>query len=186
MPAVLQPTQVFATQNPLAGSAVHWPSATHCTHWPAAVPTVAQTILPSVRLAQPVAPSVSQPVQALFTQKALPGDTVHWLSPAHSTHCPMVAPVVAHTGLVPAQATAPAVWQPAHCLVTQNPLLGSAVQSVAATQPTHWAFKVSQTGVVPEQCLLATQVTHRPLVGSQAGVPVRPVQSRSVAHLTQT
>jgi hypothetical protein len=31
-PVVLQPAQTLATQKPLAGSVVHWASATHATH----------------------------------------------------------------------------------------------------------------------------------------------------------
>jgi hypothetical protein len=85
-PAELQPVHAFATQKPLAGSAVHWLSPVHCTHCPAAVPVAAQVVLPSVRPAQPVAPEALQPVHSLATQKPLARSAVHWLSPVHCTH----------------------------------------------------------------------------------------------------
>jgi hypothetical protein len=129
-PDVLQPVHAFATQKPLAGSAVHWLSAVHCTHCPAAVPVVAQTILPSTREEHPVAPVVLQPVQAFATQKPLAGSAVHWASATHATHCPTAVPVVAQVVLPSvraAQPVAPAALQPVHELATQKPFAGSTV-----------------------------------------------------------
>ena len=60
--------------------------ATQTTHCPATVPVAAQTVLPSVRPAHPVAPVVLHPVQAFATQNPLAGLAVHWESVVHSTH----------------------------------------------------------------------------------------------------
>jgi hypothetical protein len=137
---VLQPVQALATQKAFAGSFVHWLSVVHATHWPAAVPVVAQTALPSVRPAHPVAPVALQPVHALATQKPFAGSAVHWASAVHCTHWPADVPVAAQTILPSVRVehpVAPVVAQPVQALATQNPFAGSTVHWASAAHSTH-------------------------------------------------
>jgi hypothetical protein len=110
--------------------------------------------------------------------------------------------------VVPAAQPPPAAWQIWPCLLLQAPVLSqvpahtpgsspflmalhtppmqvwhSLAQSLRVTHPTHWLMDVSQVSAAPVQCLLAVQATHRPLLVRHAGVPVRPAQSLSPAHL---
>jgi hypothetical protein len=139
-PAVLHPVQAFATQKPLAGSAVHWLSAVHSTHWPAAVPVGAQVVLPSVRAAQPVAPGAVHPVQVLATQKPLLA-LLQSASALHSTHWPAAVDVAAAQTVLPSvrveHPVAPVVLQPTQALATQKLFARSVVHWVSATQLTH-------------------------------------------------
>jgi hypothetical protein len=73
----------------------------------------------------------------------------------------MEPPVVAHIGLAPVQAPAPAAWQPVQAFLTQNALAGSVVQLV-----------------------LSLHSTHRFVVGLHTPVPASPWQSALLAHST--
>jgi hypothetical protein len=76
----------LATQKPLL-ALLQSASALHSTHWPAVVDVAAaQTVLPSVRVEQPVAPVVLHPVQVFATQKLFDRSVVHWASATHATH----------------------------------------------------------------------------------------------------
>jgi hypothetical protein len=142
-PVVLHPVQALPTQNPLAGSAVHWVSAAHSTHWPMEVPVVAQVVLPSVLAVQPVAPGVPHPVQAPVTQNPLDGSTVHWASAVQPTHLPEVR---SHAGVGATQALTPAAWQPTHTPATQNALVGSVQSRFVPQVPAASGTRVSTTG----------------------------------------
>ena len=110
--------------------------------------------------------------------------------------------------VVPAAQPAATVWHDCPCLLLHAPVLsqvpthtpGSSwfftamhtpaeeqvrhapAQSLRVTHPTHWLVVVSHVPAAPMQCLLAVHATQRPLVTSQARVPVRPSQSLSREH----
>jgi hypothetical protein len=117
-----QPPQTLATQK-LFAAVLQSASPAHSTHCPAAAPLATQVVFPSLRAAQPVAPTVPQPVQALATQKAFPGSFVHSPSPMHSTH---LLEMESQTWFP--HAVLPAASQPTHAPATQKALVGS-VQS---------------------------------------------------------
>jgi hypothetical protein len=162
-PAFWQPVQALFTQNPLVGSLAQPVASTHSTHWPAKVPVAAHAVLPFVLAAQPVAPTVPQPVQALVTQKALAGSAVHWPSAAHCTHWPAVVPLMEQTVLPfvrVAQPVAPAVPQPVQALATQKLLAGSLVHCPSVVQSTHFPDVTSHTCVPQAVVTAAWQPTH--------------------------
>jgi hypothetical protein len=140
----------LATQKPVLAP-VQSESTLHSTHWPAEVEVaVAQIVLPSLRVEQPVAPVVLQPVQVLATQKALDGLAVHWASAVHSTHWPTALPVLAQAvlpSLREAQPVAPGLVQPVQAPATQKALAGSAVHWLSAVQPTQAPEDESHVGV---------------------------------------
>jgi hypothetical protein len=117
--------------------------------------------------------TLSQPVQALFTQKFFAGLAVQRVLSMHSTHWPAKVPVAAQAALAPVHAAVPAFWQPAQALFTQNPLAGSCVQPLASTHSTHCPANVPL-------------VAHAVLPSVLAAQPVAPVVSQPVhAFATQ-
>jgi hypothetical protein len=138
-PAV-HPAQAFATQKPLAASAVHWLSAVHSTHCPLAVPVFAHVFLPSVRAVQPVAPGALHPVQVLATQNPLLA-LLQSASALHSTHWPAAVDVAAAQTVLPSvrveQPVAPVVLHPVQVFATQKLFDRSVVHWASATHATH-------------------------------------------------
>jgi hypothetical protein len=159
----------------------HWVLLVHVTHWPAKIPVAAHAVLPSVRETQRAA---VQPMQAFPTQKLLATLAVQPLLSTHSTHSPAEVPLVAHAGLAPLQAFAPAPWQPVHALLTQKPFEASFVQVVLSTHSTHWPAAdppVAQTEFVPPSTFPPHSVavhpvqalfTQKPLAGFFVQLPL--------------
>jgi hypothetical protein len=124
--AAWQPTQALATQKLFVGS-LQSTSAEHSTHVPAVRPLVEHTGLAADLAVHAVAEAVWQPSQALATQKLFAG-SLQLVSPAHSTHRPAAAPLVAQVvfpSIRAAHPVAPVLAQPVHALATQKPLAGS-------------------------------------------------------------
>jgi hypothetical protein len=138
--SAVQPRHVPAVVLQIGVLPEHWLLLVHWTHWPAKAPVFEHIVLPSVRLVQPVAPGVAQPVQEFDTQKAFAGSFVHWRSPKHSTHWPADVPVIAQVVLpsvLPAQPVAPVVEQPVHRPFTQKAFAGSFMHWPSTPHSTH-------------------------------------------------